>query len=331
MRRVLLSHGGGGEDTWKLIKDVFLKHFDNQYLNKLEDSAILELNSKVAFTTDGFTVKPIFFRGGNIGKLAVAGTVNDLAVMGARPLYLSVSFVIEEGFPLEDLERIVQSMKEEAQKSSVIIVAGDTKVVPRGNVDGIFISTSGIGQVVYEGISASNIKVGDVVIVSGSLGDHGACILAEREGFNIEVESDCSSLWDLIERVLSVGAEIHAMRDITRGGLSAVLHEWAISSKVSFVVEEENIPIKEPVQGICELLGLEPYHLACEGRVIMAVREKDAEIVLQSLREHPLGRDSVIIGRAVQVEKRLEVLLKTPYNTLRHLEPPAGELLPRIC
>jgi len=331
MERVLLLHGGGGEGTWKLIREVFLKHFDNQYLSKLEDAAILELNGKVAYTTDGFTVKPIFFKGGNIGKLAVAGTVNDLVVMGAKPLYLSVSFVIEEGFPLMTLERIVQSMKEEAQKTGVIVAAGDTKVVPKENLDGIFISTSGIGKVIYEGLSASNVKPGDVIIASGSLGDHGACILAEREGFDIEIESDCASLWDLVKNVLSVGAEIHAMRDPTRGGLSAVLHEWASSSKVSFVIEEENIPIKEPVRGLCEFLGLEPYHLACEGRVIIAVKEEDAEKVLQALKEHPLGRDSAIIGRAVPVEKRPEVLLKTAYNTLRHLEPPTGELLPRIC
>ncbi|WP_448588203.1 hydrogenase expression/formation protein HypE, partial [Thermocrinis sp.] len=227
MDRILLSHGGGGEETWKLIKELFLKHFSNEYLNRLEDSALLDMSCRIAFTTDAFTVKPIFFKGGNIGKLAVAGTVNDLAVMGAKPTYLSASFIIEEGFLWQELELVVKSMKVEAERAGVLLVAGDTKVVPRGSADGLFISTSGIGKVVFDGLSASNVRPGDVLIVSGSLGDHGACILAEREGFDIDVESDCASLWSLVEGVLSTGAEVHAMRDPTRGGLSAVLHEWA--------------------------------------------------------------------------------------------------------
>ncbi|RMH01405.1 MAG: hydrogenase expression/formation protein HypE, partial [Aquificota bacterium] len=224
-KRILLSHGGGGEETWKLIRELFLRHFSNEYINKLEDATPLEVSSKIAFTTDSFTVSPLFFKGGNIGKLAVAGTVNDLSVMGAKPLYMAVGFIIEEGFPYDELESIVKSMKEEAQKSGVLVVAGDTKVVPKGAVDGLFINTSGIGEVVYEGLSCSNVKVGDVVIVSGGIGEHGACILAQREGIqmDVELESDCRSLWSLIEKVITSGAEIHAMRDPTRGGLSAVL------------------------------------------------------------------------------------------------------------
>ncbi|WP_448583828.1 hydrogenase expression/formation protein HypE [Thermocrinis sp.] len=330
MSRIKLSHGGGGEDSWKLIKEVFLKHFSNTYLNKLEDSTVLDIGSKIAFTTDAFTVKPIHFKGGNIGKLAVAGTVNDLAVMGAKPLYISASFIIEEGFLLDELELIVKSMKEEADKTGVLLVAGDTKVVPRGSADGIFISTSGIGLLLFEGLSASNVKPGDVLIITGSIGDHGACILAEREGFEIDIESDCNSLWNLVEAILSTGAEVHAMRDPTRGGLSAVLHEWAQSSKVSFIIEEEHIPVKEPVLGLCELLGLEPYHLASEGRIIIAVKEEDANKVLDVLKEQGL-EDFSVIGIAVPPEKKSEVLLKTPYGTYRYLEPPAGELLPRIC
>ena len=330
MSRIKLSHGGGGEDSWKLIREIFLKYFSNPHLNRLEDSAVLDVGSKIAFTTDAFTVKPIHFKGGNIGKLAIAGTVNDLAVMGAKPMYISVSFIIEEGFLLDELELIVKSMKEEADKTGVLVVAGDTKVVPKGSADGIFISTSGIGQVLFEGLSASNVKPGDVLIITGSIGDHGACILAEREGFEIDVESDCNSLWDLVEAILSTGAQVHAMRDPTRGGLSAVLHEWAQASKVSFIVEEERIPIKEPVLGLCELLGLEPYHLASEGRIVIAVKEEDANKVLDVLKYKNLEGFSVI-GRAVSSEKKPEVLLKTPYGTYRYLEPPAGELLPRIC
>mgnify|MGYP001773072902 CR=1 FL=1 len=333
MRRILLSHGGGGEDTWGLIRELFLKHLYNEYLGKLEDATVLEVNSKIAFTTDSFTVNPLFFKGGNIGKLAVAGTVNDLSVMGAKPLYMSVGFIIEEGFPYEDLESIVISMKEEAQKSGVLVVAGDTKVVPKGTADGLFINTSGIGKVVCEGLSCSNIKVGDVVIVSGGIGEHGACILAQREGIqmDVELESDCRSMWSLIEKIITSGIEIHAMRDPTRGGLSAVLYEWALSSQVSFLVEEESIPVKEPVLGLCELLGLEPYHLACEGRVVVALPERHAQKVLSIMRSHPDGEGAQIIGRAVPAEGSPKVILRTSYGTHRVLDPPAGELLPRIC
>jgi hydrogenase expression/formation protein HypE len=333
MRRILLSQGGGGEETWKLIKDVFLKHFSNEHIEKLEDATLLEIDSKIAFTTDSFTVNPLFFKGGNIGKLAVAGTVNDLAVMGAKPLYMSVGFIIEEGFPYDDLERIVVSMKEEAKASDVMVVAGDTKVVPKGAADGIFINTAGIGKVLYEGLSCRNIKEGDIIIVSGGIGEHGACILAQREGIymDIELESDCRSLWNLVKSIISSNVEIHAMRDPTRGGLSAVLHEWARSSHVSFLVEEESIPVKEPVLGLCDLLGLEPYHLASEGRLVIAVPGKEAKRILEIIKAHPDGKDAQIIGRAIPAEGQPKVILKTSYGTHRVLDPPAGELLPRIC
>lgn len=332
MRRVLLSHGSGGEETQRLIKGLFLKHFSNPVLEKMEDSAVLEIPSKVAFTTDSFTVSPPFFRGGNIGKLAVAGTVNDLSVMGARPLYLSVGFIIEEGLSFEELEEIVISMAQESERTGVKVVTGDTKVVPKGQVDRIFINTSGIGEVIYEGLSAHNLRVGDVIIVSGTVGDHGACILAEREGleFDIPIESDCRSLWDMIEKVLVSGAEIHAIRDPTRGGLAAVLNEWAEQSGVEIEVEEESIPIKEAVQGLCELLGFEPTHLANEGMVVLSVAEKDAEKVLKTLKSHPYGSEARIIGRVVSKD-RSRVVLKTPYGVRRVMEAPSGELLPRIC
>ncbi|RLJ70372.1 hydrogenase maturation carbamoyl dehydratase HypE [Hydrogenivirga caldilitoris] len=332
MRRVLLSHGSGGEETQRLIKELFLKYLSNPILERMEDAAILEVGSKLAFTTDSFTVSPPFFKGGDIGKLAVAGTVNDLAVMGARPLYMSAGFIIEEGFSLEELEKVVKSMGEEARRAGVYIVTGDTKVVPKGQVDKLFINTSGIGEVVYEGLSAHNLQPGDVVIVSGTVGDHGACILAEREGmeFELPLESDCRSLWNMIERVLETGAQIHAMRDATRGGLAAVLNEWAQQSEVEIEVDEESIPVKEAVQGLCELLGFEPTHLANEGMVVFAVAEKDAGKVLETLREHPYGKEAELIGSVTGKEKA-RVVLKTPYGVKRIMEPPSGELLPRIC
>ena len=333
MRKVLLAHGGGGQQTWKLIKDVFLKHLGNEHLLPMEDAAVISTEGRVALTTDGFTVKPLFFKGGDIGKLAVAGTVNDLAVMGAKPLFMTVGFIVEEGFPLEDLERIVLSMSRTAQEVGVKVVAGDTKVVPSGQADGVFITASGLGKVIYEGLSAGNVKPGDAILVSGSVGDHGACILMEREGleFETDLKSDCAPLWSLIERLLEAGIEIHAMRDPTRGGLSAVLYEWATSSQVSFLVEETAIPVREEVHGICEFLGLESYHLACEGRVVIALPEREAQKALDILRSHPLGEGASLIGYATEPESSPKVVLRTEIGTERILEPPSGELLPRIC
>lgn len=332
MRKILLSHGSGGEETQKLIKNIFLKYFSNEILDKLEDSSILNVGRKIAFTTDAFTVSPIFFKGGNIGKLAVAGTVNDLSVMGAKPLYMSVSFIIEEGLLVEELEEIVKAMDEEAQKSGIKVVAGDTKVVPKGTLDKLFISCSGIGEVLYEGLSAHNLEEGDVILVSGSVGDHGACILAEREGleFEVPITSDCKSLWNMIEKVLSSGACIHAMRDATRGGLSAVLNEWAEQSNVEIEVEEESIPVKDAVRGLCELLGFEPFHLANEGMVVIAVKEEDAKKVLEILRSTEEGKEAEIIGRVVK-KGSPRVVINTPYGVKRIMEAPSGELLPRIC
>ncbi|EDP75774.1 hydrogenase expression/formation protein HypE [Hydrogenivirga sp. 128-5-R1-1] len=331
MKRVLLSHGSGGEETQRLIKEFFIKHLSNPILERMEDSAVLDLEGAVAFTTDSFTVSPPFFKGGDIGKLAVAGTVNDLAVMGARPKYLSAGFIIEEGFSFEELEGVVKSMAEEANRAGVLVVTGDTKVVPKGQVDRIFINTSGIGIMTFKGLSAHTLQEGDAILVSGTVGDHGACILAEREGmeFEIPIESDCKSLWDMIEKVLSSGVQVHAIRDATRGGLSAVLNEWAEQSGVEIEVEEDKIPVKEAVLGLCELLGFEPTHLANEGMAVMSVAERDAERTLELLREHPHGRDAEIIGRIVGNGSR--VVLRTPYGVKRIMEAPSGELLPRIC
>ncbi len=326
-----MAHGGGGEETQELIKNLFIKYFSNPILEALEDSATLEVSGKVAFTTDGFTVSPIFFPGGDIGKLAVAGTVNDLTAVGAKPLYLAVSFIIEEGLELSQLERVVKSMAETARKVGVQIVTGDTKVVPRGAVDKLFITTSGIGKVLKEGISARNLKVGDQIIVSGTVGDHGACIFALREGLDFEgLKSDCAPLWELIEPLLKEGIEIHAMRDPTRGGLAAVLNEWAQSSKVAIYVEEEKIPVDEKVLGLCEFLGIDPYTLASEGRMVIAVPPHEVERTIKLLKEHPLGRDASVIGE-VKENPKGRVIIKTPYGVERFLEPPTGEILPRIC
>ncbi len=332
MKEILLAHGGGGEETRQLIESLFVKHFGNPMLERLEDAAIISGNPQLAFTTDSFTVSPLFFNGGNIGKLAVAGTVNDLAVMGARPLYLSSAFIIEEGFPFEHLQTIVASMAEELQKSGATIITGDTKVVPRGSADGVFINTTGIGQVVYPGLSAGNVQPGDVLVVSGTVGDHGACILAQREGIELEsdLQSDCATLWPLIEMVLTTEIEIHAMRDPTRGGLAAVLNEWATTSQVGMDIQEAAIPIRQEVMGLCELLGMEATSLACEGRVVFAVPQPQAEALLAVLHTHPLGRDAQIIGTVTSAHPG-QVILHTEYGARRILEPPQGELLPRIC
>ena len=332
MSVVTLSQGSGGEETSKLIKEIFLKEFSNPVLEALEDSAILKLEGELAFTTDGFTVSPIFFKGGDLGKLAVSGTVNDLAVMGAKPMFMSASFIVEEGFPLDSLKKIVKSMAKTAGEVGVSIVTGDTKVVPRGNADGVFISCSGIGKVLYPGLSARNLRPGDVILVSGTVGDHGACILAEREGmeFDMELESDCAPLWDMIEPLLREVSSLRAMRDATRGGLAELLNEWSRSSMVEIEVDEESIPVKEPVRGLCELLGFEPTHLANEGMITVAVVQEEAEKTLDILRSNPKGRYASVIGRVVS-DGGSRVIVNTLYGVKRIMEPPSGELLPRIC
>ncbi|NPB06157.1 MAG: hydrogenase expression/formation protein HypE [Aquificae bacterium] len=328
--RVLLVHGGGGEETHELIHKLFLRHLNNPVLSELGDSALLSLPStRVAYTTDAFTVSPVFFRGGDLGKLAVAGTTNDLACAGAEPLYLTLSFVIEEGFELEKLERIVVSIAEELKKNGALLAAGDTKVVPRGQADGLYLGASGIGRVVYEGLSPKKLKPGDALVVTGTVGDHGACILAEREGLEIELESDCRSLWPMLKKVYEAGFTLRAVRDATRGGLAGVLHEWARASRKDLVVYEEELPVKEAVRGLCELLGFEPYHLANEGMAVIAVAPEEAEKLVELLRSTPEGRHATIVGKVEEGEGR--VLLENAYGVKRLMEPPAGELLPRIC
>lgn len=332
MTQIQLSHGGGGEETNALIHDLFYRYFDNDILMAAEDAAVLEVKNKIAFTTDSFTVSPIFFNGGDIGKLAIAGTVNDLAMMGAKPVYLSSAFMIEEGFAFDDLETIVKSMADELKKSGAKIVCGDTKVVPKGAVDQIFINTSGIGEIEKEGISANKLQEGDVIIVSGDVGRHGAAILMEREGLGItgDLQSDCATLWPAVQALIDNNITISALRDATRGGLSAVLNEWAEQSKVCLEIEEANVPVDEAVQGICELFGFEAFDFANEGTFIMAVAEQDAALALEVLQSIDITEKSSIIG-SVTMKKEGKVILHSLYGSSRYLDLPKGELLPRIC
>ncbi|GAB6077765.1 hydrogenase expression/formation protein HypE [Hydrogenobaculum acidophilum] len=326
---VKLSHGGGAKETRELIEKIFLKHLKNELLTG-DDATIINIEGKTAITTDSFTVSPIFFKGGDIGKLSVAGVVNDLSVMGAKPLYVSMGFILEEGLSFEDLERIVISIKEEASKTGIKLITADTKVVPKGFCDKIYINATGIGKVVKEGISSSNLKKGDIIIVSGPIGNHGATILALRNDFDIEISSDCASLWEAIEPLLNEDIEIHAMRDLTRGGLASVINEFAKSSKVEILLSEEDIPIEPSVRGFCEILGIEPYSLACEGTFLIAIPKKDVEKAFDILKSHKLTKNAKVVGEVIQDGKE-GAYIKTLYGSTRYLEEAPGEMLPRIC
>ena len=332
--KIQLAHGGGGLLSYDLIENCFLPVLGNPILNKLNDQGVFEINSlKLAFTTDSYVVNPIFFPGGDIGDLAVYGTVNDLSMGGANPLYLSLGLIIEEGFLMEDLKRILGSIKRAAELAEVQIITGDTKVVNKGGVDKIFINTSGIG--VIEGdlsISAENLKTGDKVIVSGFIGDHGIAIMAEREGlvFNKPVRSDTAPLNKLVANILRTGAKIHAMRDPTRGGLASTLNEFARMSNRGIVIEEGQLPIREEVTEACEILGLDPLHVANEGKLVALVERSGADAVLQAMRKHPLGTMASIIGEVTDAHKE-KVILKTKIGTTRVVDMLSGEQLPRIC
>lgn len=332
--KIPLSIGEGGEETQNFIKKVILKYIGNILLDNLEDATPLYLFSKeIAFTTDSFTVKPLFFKGGDIGKLSIIGTLNDLAVMGAKPKYLSLSFIIEEGLALKDFEKILSSINRVLLENEILIVTGDTKVVPKGAADGLFVNTSGIGEIIFPGISAKNLQPGDKILVSGTLGDHGVCILSEREGFQLEIEleSDCAALFPMLNILFKEGIELHALRDPTRGGLAGVLYEWVRASQVDILIYEEKIPLKSEVQTFCEIFGFEPYHLPSEGKVVIALPEKVSQQALSLLRTHPLGRDAQIIGEVISKSSSPKVYIETPYGTRRYLEPLRGEFLPRIC
>jgi len=323
---ITLSFGGGGEETNKLIHQLFYKNFSNDILESAEDAAVLSVNKKIAFTTDSFTVNPLFFNGGDIGKLSIVGTCNDLAMMGAKPKYLSCSFIIEEGFSYEDLEKIVISQKNECEKVGVKIVCGDTKVVPKGTCDGIFINTTGIGEIQKEGISAHNLKEGDVILVSRDIAKHGTVIMAHRYDVETNTKSDCKLLWDEVNSLIENEINIKALRDATRGGLSAVLNEWSDASGVGIEIEEKNLPIDDDVIGLCEIFGFEPMDLANEGTFVLAVSNEDKEKALEILKKY--NPNASIIGEVVSGDK---VVLKSPYGSKRYIDLPKGELLPRIC
>lgn len=333
MERVMLGHGGGGRLSQQLIGDLFLKYFGNPVLNTLEDAASLILpQRKIAFTTDSYVVTPRFFPGGNIGKLAVCGTVNDLAMRGAVPLYLSVGFIIEEGFPVYDLTEIVQTMAATAAAAGVQIVTGDTKVVNKGAADGVFINTAGIGIIDETvNISVTGAKPGDKVIISGTIGDHGMTIMSMREGlsFKADLSSDCAPLNGMVKELLRIKDNLHVLRDPTRGGVASTLNEIAGSSGVGILIDEASLPFKPQVKASCELLGLEPLHLANEGKLIAVVDGSAAEDALQVLRSHEYGKDACIIGEIVESTRR--VALRTVIGSTRIIDVASGELLPRIC
>lgn len=332
---ITLSHGSGGRATNRLINEMFYKHFNNEYLSQKNDSTVLpRLNGKLAITTDSFVINPLFFPGGDIGKLSVCGTVNDLAMSGAKPLYITVGFIIEEGLSLIDLEKIVISIAKTANEAGVEIVTGDTKVVEKGSGDGIFINTTGIGIIENEDlyISGNAVKSGDKIIVSGTLGDHGICIMNTRKNldFTVEIESDCGLLNHMISDILNVSKNIRVLRDPTRGGVATTLNEIAEHSSVSMEIEEEKIPVKEEVRGMCDILGLEPLYIANEGKLVVIVAKEDAEKVLEVMRSNPMGKESTIIGQAID-DGRSKVYLKTEIGGRRILNMPEGELLVRIC
>ncbi len=332
-KTIVLGHGSGGRLTAQLIRDLFLPAFDNPILRKLDDQAVFDAGAaRIAFTTDSFVVTPLFFPGGDIGALAVNGTVNDIAMSGARPLYLSAAFIMEEGFSLEELSRVVGSMAAAATAAGVAIVTGDTKVVNKGSADKLFITTTAIG-IVPDGlqISASNAKPGDQIIISGTIGDHGMAVFSKREGLEFEesILSDTQPLHALVQSMLRAG-EVHVLRDPTRGGLATSLCEIAAASGVGVEIDAMSIPVREDVKAACEILGLDPLFVANEGKLVAFVPPECAGAVLEAMRAAPEGRDAVLVGRVVEKHPGM-VLLKTEIGGTRILDLPFTEQLPRIC
>ncbi len=332
--RVLMAHGGGGKLMHQLIAGMFLTAFGNPLLETQHDSTVVEwTGKKLAFTTDSYVVRPLFFPGGDIGSMAVHGTVNDLAMSGARPLYLSSAFIIEEGLPMETLWRAVCSMRDAARRCGVQIITGDTKVVDKGKGDGLFINTAGIGVIEHEQkIAPQNVRSGDVVLVNGDLGRHGMAIMAVREGLEFEsrIESDSAPVHDVVLQLIEAGIEIHCLRDLTRGGLAGALNEIAGASGVRIEVVEKSVPVREDVHAACEMLGLDPLHVACEGRLVAFIAANDAERALAILQGHAPGSGAAMIGRVGEHSGPL-VTLKSVIGVGRILDMPSGEQLPRIC
>jgi len=330
--RITMSHGAGGTATQTLIDALFLPAFHNSLLAPLEDQAVFTVDGiRLAFTTDSFVVSPLFFPGGNIGDLAVNGTVNDLAVSGARPLYLSAGFILEEGFSVSDLRRIVSSMS--AAAAGVLIVTGDTKVVQKGKADGCFINTSGVGVLERNvQLGAAKVRPGDAVLVSGPIGEHGVTIMLARGELDLiaDISSDTAPLGGLVEQLLNATTAVRCMRDATRGGVATILNEIARAAHVAVMIDERMLPVREEVRGACELLGIDPLYVACEGRMVVMVAEEEAERALHAFHAHPLGVDAAIVGTIKNDPPGL-VLLKTQFGGTRIIDILVGDPLPRIC
>lgn len=335
MKKITLSHGSGGEETHQLIENIFYKYFDNDILLQKNDSSVInEIKGKIAVTTDSFVINPIFFNGGDIGKLSICGTVNDLCMSGATPLYITVAFIIEEGFLVEDLEKIVKSISDMAKYTNVKIVAGDTKVVEKGNCEKIYINTTGIGVIKDSDyiVDGSNINVGDKIILSGTIADHGISIMSSRDFFQVEseIKSDCSPLNYLVRDIMKISKNIKIMRDPTRGGLANTLKEIVNKTSKSILLNEEDIPVKEEVMSFCEMLGLDPLYVANEGKLICIVDKDDASKVLEVMMNNELGKDAAIIGEVIE-DAQSNLYLKNSLGATKILQMAQGELLPRIC
>ncbi len=335
MEVITLAHGSGGEETYKLIKNVFLRYFNNDILKEQGDSAILDMiKGKIAVTTDSFVVDPLFFKGGDIGKLSICGTVNDLCVSGATPLYISAGFILEEGLELKDLEKIVKSMADTANKIGVKIVTGDTKVVQSGKGHKVYINTTGIGYIEKNNyqLNIKNIRTGDAIIISGTTGDHGTSIINERESLDIEsgLKSDCAALNELTKAIMDTSNEVRIMRDPTRGGLANTLKELVNTSGKSMEIWQKDIPIRDDVRSFCDLLGFDPLYMANEGKLICIVSNKDAHKILNVIKSNSLGREGAIIGKVLD-DGKSKLYLKTYIGGTKVLGMLQGELIPRIC
>lgn len=333
MKTINLSHGSGGEETHKLIEELFYKHYENNILLQQNDSSIVEkINGKIAISTDSFVINPIFFPGGDIGKLSICGTINDLSMSGATPLYITTSFIIEEGLSYEELESVVKSMAKTAKEANVKIVAGDTKVVEKGKCEKIYINTTGIGIIEDYEVDGKNISIGDKVILSGTIADHGMSIMSKREFFNLEseIKSDCNYLNYLTKDMIKSSKNIKIMRDPTRGGLATTLKEIVSTYGKSIIIDEEKIKIKDEVNSFCEILGIDPLYVANEGKLISIVSKEDADKVLETMRNNPAGKDAHIIGEVIE-DNRNNLYLKTSLGGRKILNMAKGEILPRIC
>lgn len=345
--KITIAHGAGGQMSRKLLNDIILPVFSNPILDTLHDGSITKMECKIqnagisddyssfeqklAFTTDSYVIKPLFFNGGDIGKLSICGTVNDLAMTGAIPKFISVGLILEEGFEINDLKKILQSMRKTADEANVKIATGDTKVVSKGQCDGVFINTAGIGSVIPNtNIDPHSVGAGMKIIISGTIGDHAASILASRHGLKLDLKSDCAPIAGLVEEVLNVAPDIPVLRDPTRGGVAAVLNEIAEASDVGIIIEEDSLPIRDEVRGVCEILGFDPLELANEGKFIAFVPDDKVEEVLYLMHNHKYGKDASVIGEVV-AENYGKVGLKTSIGSIRLVDMPLGAIVPRIC